>query len=352
MRNAKMSKDGPLPVPNEGFTFVELIAVITILLLLTTLAMPLARVHVEREREVELRSDLQEMRDAIDRYKEMSDKGMIPVKADAFGYPHDLQSLVDGITLRGPAKNKLKFLRKLPVDPMTGNTDWGLGPCKMILTLGVGVGKTSSMSTRRPREPAWMGRSMRIGKEQNRKPIAPGRRTGKPRIAGLLSSDSGFRRQGSRLRIPHFGLSFGTPDRRRSFAASEPGLSLPGFTLLEIMVVLVLILILASFAVPSYHTAIVHAREAVLRDDLFTMRKMIDEFTLDKQRPPASLDELVDAGYLRGGVPVDPFTQSNETWKTDAEDVPLSPDQATPGIVNVHSGSDETSLDGTPYSSW
>ena len=125
-----------------------------------------------------------------------------------------------------------------------------------------------------------------------------------------------------------------------------------GFTLIEIMVVLTLILILASFAMPSYRLAIVHAREAVLRDDLFTMRKLIDQFTIDKQRPPTSLDELVDAGYLRGGIPSDPFTGSNQTWKTDVEDVPLSADQAAAGIVDVHSGSDDESLDGTAYSSW
>jgi general secretion pathway protein G len=125
-----------------------------------------------------------------------------------------------------------------------------------------------------------------------------------------------------------------------------------GFTLLELMVVITLILILASFAMPTYHVAVVHAREAVLRDDLFTLRKLIDEFTIDKQRPPTSLDELVEAGYLRGGIPVDPFTGSNQTWKTDIEDVPISPDQAAAGIVDVHSGSDEISLEGTPYSSW
>jgi general secretion pathway protein G len=125
-----------------------------------------------------------------------------------------------------------------------------------------------------------------------------------------------------------------------------------GFTLIELMVVITLILILATFAMPMYHLAVVHAREAVLRDDLFTMRKMIDEFTIDKQRPPTSLDELVDAKYLRGGVPVDPFTGSNETWKTDIEDVPISPDQGSSGIVDVHSGAEDTSLDGTPYSSW
>jgi len=125
-----------------------------------------------------------------------------------------------------------------------------------------------------------------------------------------------------------------------------------GFTLLELMIVITLIMILASFAMPTFHVAVVHAREAVLRDDLFTLRKLIYEFTIDKQRPPTSLDELVEAGYLRGGIPADPFTGSNQTWRTDIEDMPISPNQVAAGIVDVHSGSDETSLDGTPYGSW
>jgi len=125
-----------------------------------------------------------------------------------------------------------------------------------------------------------------------------------------------------------------------------------GFTLIELMMVITLILILATFAMPMYHVAVVHAREAVLRDDLFTMRKLIDEFTIDKQRPPTSLDELVDGGYLRGGIPVDPFTGSNQTWTTVVEDVPISPDQAASGIVDVHSGAEDNSIEGTPYSSW
>jgi general secretion pathway protein G len=131
-----------------------------------------------------------------------------------------------------------------------------------------------------------------------------------------------------------------------------PWLPTLGFTLLELMMVITVLLILASFVVPNYRIAVIRAREAVLRDDLYTLRKLIDEFTLDKQRPPSSLDELVEAGYLHSGLPVDPFTGSNETWRADVEEVPLGPDQATPGVVDVHSGSDEVSLDGTPYSSW
>ena len=118
------------------------------------------------------------------------------------------------------------------------------------------------------------------------------------------------------------------------------------------MVVLTVILILATMSMPLFQAAIVHAREAVLKDDLFTLRKLIDEYTMDKQSPPASLDDLVEAGYLRGGVPVDPFTGSNQTWRTDIADVPFNPSQPTSGIVDVHSGSDQTALDGTPYSSW
>ena len=94
-----------------------------------------------------------------------------------------------------------------------------------------------------------------------------------------------------------------------------------GFTLLELMVVLTLILILATIAAPAYMQSIRRSREAVLREDLFTMRKLIDQFTLDKNRPPQSLDELVEEHYLRGGIPRDPMTRSNETWQTVSEDV-------------------------------
>lgn len=108
-----------------AFTFVELMASITIILLLTAMALPLARLQVRRTREVELRRDLRELREAIDRYKDLSDRGMIPIKADTYGYPPDLKTLVEGVTLKGAARGKYKLLRKIPVDPLTGTDDWG-----------------------------------------------------------------------------------------------------------------------------------------------------------------------------------------------------------------------------------
>jgi len=109
----------------QGFTLVELIAAITILLLLVSIALPLARVQVQRTRETELRRDLRQMREAIDRYKDFSDKGMIPVKVDTYGYPPDLKTLVEGVPIKGAVSAKYKFLRKIPVDPISGSPDWG-----------------------------------------------------------------------------------------------------------------------------------------------------------------------------------------------------------------------------------
>ncbi len=112
--------------PGRGFTLVELIVAITILLLLTTMALPLARVQVQRAHEVELHQALRDLRQAIDRYKDFSDRGMIPLKGESFGYPPDLETLVKGVPLKGSATAKYKFLRRIPVDPMTGSTEWGL----------------------------------------------------------------------------------------------------------------------------------------------------------------------------------------------------------------------------------
>ncbi len=109
----------------QGFTLVELIAAMTIMLLLTTIALPVASVVVRRQKEAELKEDLRTMRNAIDRYKDFADSGMIPTEMDTYGYPPTLDLLVKGVPLKG-SKDKYKFLRNIPVDPMTGTADWGM----------------------------------------------------------------------------------------------------------------------------------------------------------------------------------------------------------------------------------
>jgi general secretion pathway protein G len=107
----------------HGFTLIELIVATTILIILTGMAIPLARVTIKRERERELRHDLWQMRDAIDRYKDAGDRGAFQIKVGSEGYPPDLDTLVNGVDVAG---KKLRFLRRIPIDPMTGNTEWGL----------------------------------------------------------------------------------------------------------------------------------------------------------------------------------------------------------------------------------
>jgi general secretion pathway protein G len=124
-----------------------------------------------------------------------------------------------------------------------------------------------------------------------------------------------------------------------------------GFTLIELMIVMAIIGILAVIAVPSYISAVRQAREAVLKEDLFTMRNAIDSYTADKQKAPQSLDDLVQEGYLKS-IPEDPMTHSKDTWVTDSSDSYTSVDETDPGITDVHSGSNDTGSDGQPYSSW
>ena len=119
-----------------------------------------------------------------------------------------------------------------------------------------------------------------------------------------------------------------------------------GFTLIELMVVISVMLILISIAVPLYNQSIIRARESVLRQDLFTMRSVINQYTEDKQKAPQSLEDLVSAGYLKD-IPKDPMTSSNTSWQVVQEDILLSVDQSDPGITDVHSGSNGTGSDGT-----
>ena len=124
-----------------------------------------------------------------------------------------------------------------------------------------------------------------------------------------------------------------------------------GFTLVELMVVMLIISVLAAIAIPAYIASLRNAREAVLKEDLHVMRQAIDSYTMDKEKGPQSLDDLVQAGYLKE-IPTDPMTHSSSTWVTATSDVLESVDQSDPGINDVHSGSDEQGTNGQPYSSW
>src|ERR1700722_20339876 len=124
-----------------------------------------------------------------------------------------------------------------------------------------------------------------------------------------------------------------------------------GFTLIELLIVMTIISILALIAIPSFTAAVQHAREAVLREDLQVLRSAIDSYTMDKQKAPQSLDDLVQEGYLKK-IPQDPITHSDTTWVTDTSDSLHSLDQTDPGVDDVHSGSTETGSDGQSYSTW
>ena len=121
------------------------------------------------------------------------------------------------------------------------------------------------------------------------------------------------------------------------------------FTLLELMIVISIIIILAAVALPQYQKTIMHARETVLKDDLFKLRSLIDQYAADKGKLPQSLDDLVTAGYMRE-IPKDPITDNKE-WTIVTGDDPYSTEGGT-GVTDVHSGSSEVSTEGTPYSEW
>ena len=123
-----------------------------------------------------------------------------------------------------------------------------------------------------------------------------------------------------------------------------------GFTLIEMMIVISLVLILISIALPVYNRAILRAKEGVLKQDLFTLRQVIDQYTMDKKKAPQALEDIVTAGYIKV-VPKDPFT-NEANWKLDQEEGPDAVDQNEPGIIDVHSSSELTATDGTTYSSW
>ncbi len=124
-----------------------------------------------------------------------------------------------------------------------------------------------------------------------------------------------------------------------------------GFTLVELMIVMAIIMILATIAIPIYVRTLQRAKEATLREDLHTMRTAIDSYTIDKEKAPDTLDDLVQAGYLKS-IPVDPMTSSSETWITGMSDTMTDINETQGGMDDVHSGSQGVASDGTTYNTW
>jgi general secretion pathway protein G len=157
----------------------------------------------------------------------------------------------------------------------------------------------------------------------------------------MLGNVNNLGHSASRLR-GHASLRRFAHGRKRSHAR--------GFTLLEMMIVISIIIILMAVAIPNYNRTVIQSRESVLRSNLSTLRSVISQYTLDKQKAPQSLDDLVQAGYLRQ-IPVDPMTKETN-WEVVQEDVMMAVDQQEPGITDVHSASSGVATDGTAYSTW
>jgi len=163
--------------------------------------------------------------------------------------------------------------------------------------------------------------------------------SGSARVSGNITSPCSFDYQAGPLRLS-------APRRPAKGLRAK----MRGFTFVELLVVITIVVILITMAVPIYNKSIIRTKEAVLRSNLFSLRTVIDNYTYDKQKAPQSLQELVTAGYLRD-VPLDPMTGSKD-WRTIMEDATQSVNQTEPGIFDVRSMSEKTGLDGTAYSEW
>ena len=162
----------------------------------------------------------------------------------------------------------------------------------------------------------------------------------------MRSGERAFSFQRSAVSFEGGGLRRGFGDSRRAGRCARRG-----FTLIELMIVMAIIVILVGVAIPHYQKSIQSAKETVLHNNLSAMRHAIDEYSYDKQSAPHTLSDLVSGGYLRD-VPKDPITGSKDTWKVIMEDASQSVSSSEPGIFDVRSGSPKTSNEGTPYSEW
>ena len=330
-------------------TLLELIIACAILMILATAAMPVARFTVKRQKEAELHRDLREMRDAIDRYKDAADKGRIRVEAGTEGYPPDLQTLVTGVdvvsqgTHGRAARRRVSALawalaalpeawergqlglsdQRLRLNPASGHqsaSTFNAGFRNWHLA-GQPAHALPAADSHRPDD-----RQRRMGHARRCRTIPiPG-----VGAARMCSTCIRFRRApGSTTRSIRTGRPMTS---RRTSRSGSTGAR--GFTMIELMVVIAIILVLAGMAAARYEQSVVRAREAVLKQDLQTMRSAIQQYTLDKQQAPQSLDDLVSAGYL-SEIPVDPITRTRGLARR-LRNFLLSPDQTAGGMTDVH----------------
>ena len=223
--------------------------------------MPLAQVTSQRQREVELRRALREMRTAIDKFKDAVDQGHIPtteLEPGNEGYPPDLETLVDGVSAANDASGrKLKFLRRIPIDPMTKDTEWGLRSYQDD-----------------PDSTSWGGQNV-----FDVYTTSDGNGARRNEVQGLVT----VRLHGATVRTWRDGAT----------SAAD------GFTLIELLIVMVLLVMLAGVGLALYGNSVTRGKEAALKEDLFQMRKAIDEYYADKDKYPADLQTLVTEKYLR-----------------------------------------------------
>ena len=307
---------GDRVVRRNGFSFIELVIATAIMMVLASAALRWrAQISVRKKRSSAATS---EMRLAIDAYNDAVTSNIIGgiSVTGTEGYPPDLETLVNGSRANSQSGAKIKFLRRIPIDPMTGSA---MGP--------------------------WRGRQAR----PSRQAAATSTTCSKPRARRSTVRNTGTGH--------HEGFLVGVvPLRYRSVRSQLRGTTRPrsaqaGWTMIELLIVISIILILAAMSLTTYRNSVTLAKEAALKSDLFIMHEAIDQYYADKGKYPESLQALVSESYLRT-VPKDPFTDTSDSWQTEEAEPQPGSNSAEPGIYKVKSGAGGTAIDGSRYADW